>query len=157
MCRLVCILSWGSPAVCVLSNDCSLGGGWEEKKKKKGPRGMLRLLINEVRSPLHVLSEQQLCQNSVYSCNSKEYFCPVETGALECLTGSLRLKLLWRFVMMSLHYVSKWYALVYKYYGYYYYYYYHYYHYYCCTWKLNKSLEDVLMCWHFIDDLHYVV
>lgn len=63
----------GLPAVCVPSNDCSLGG--------KLPLGGVKTLINEVHSPLHALSGQQLCQNSVYSCNSKEYFCPVNMGA----------------------------------------------------------------------------
>ena len=46
---------------------------WEES----GLWGMLRLLINEVHSPLRALSGRQLCQNSVYSRNSKEYFAPV--------------------------------------------------------------------------------
>lgn len=49
-------------------NDGSLGG--------KLPLGGVKTLINEVHPPLHALSGQQLCQNSVYSCNSEEYFCP---------------------------------------------------------------------------------
>lgn len=62
----------GLPAVWVPSNDGLLGG--------KRPLGDVKTLIDEVHSPLHALSGQQLCQNSVYSLNSKEYFCPVKMG-----------------------------------------------------------------------------
>lgn len=58
--------------------------------------------------------------------------------ALLSLAGFLKLKLLWLFVMMSLHYVSKWYTIVYKYYGYCYY----------RGRRPNKNPKDILFCWH---------
>lgn len=58
----------GLPAVWGPSNDGSLGA--------KRPLGDVKTLINEVHSPLHTLSGQQLCQNSVSSRNTKAYFCP---------------------------------------------------------------------------------
>lgn len=46
---------------------------WEEKP----PLGDVKTLINEVHSSIRALSGQQLCQNTVYSWNRKEYSSPV--------------------------------------------------------------------------------